>query len=253
MFKTVKVLILLLLVAAPAWLGAGSQKTDHTLAAQIEQRLTGIAPNTVIIVVDEATHTAFLRGSVSSEDEIARITEIVRSIDGVRVIGSTLVVSEPISFDEIETTQTVEVDPPVDTTLEVDVDDETTEFRTTIVAEDASLQSAVEEALKSEGLMGQSKIRVETDRGMVTLTGTALSESQADRMVALAMSVPGVVSVQPNIALRDERRVYQVKPSGDRDKEGREVGDGLSRVPETREGDVDVSVDVDELEDDIDE
>jgi hypothetical protein len=100
----------------------------------------------------------------------------------------------------------------------------------TTVITDASLRSAVEDALKSEGIMGQSKIKVETEDGVVTLTGTALSEAHADRIVALAQSVPGVVGIETNIQLRDQKRVYKVKPSHDRDKEGREVGEGESRV-----------------------
>ena len=220
---TTKIAILLLILAAPMLLMAGSKKTDldNTLAAQIEQRLVGV-PNTVIIVVDETTKTAFLRGTVSSQADVDRIMELVHSVDGVRVIGSNLVVSnEPAEITRDDNTVAVP--------LESEAEEGTTVMSTTVIT-DASLRSAVEDALKSEGIMGQSKIKVATEDGVVTLTGTALSEAHADRIVAIAQSVPGVVGIETNIQLRDQKRVYKVKPSDDRDKEGREVGEGESRV-----------------------
>lgn len=219
---TTKLAILLLILAAPMLLMADSKKTDfdNSLAAQIEQRLVGV-PNTVIVVVDETTKTAFLRGTVSSQADMDRIMELVRSVNGVRVIGSNLVVlNEPAEITRDDNT----VAKPLDT------EPEEGNFTATTVITDASLRSAVEEALKSEGIMGQSKIKVETEDGVVTLTGTALSEAHADRIVAIAQSVPGVVGIETNIQLRDQKRVYKVKPSDDRDKEGREVGEGESRV-----------------------
>jgi osmotically-inducible protein OsmY len=227
---TTKLVILLLIFAAPLLLMAGSKKTDldNTLAAQIEQRLVGV-PNTVIVVVDETTKTAFLRGTVSSQADMDRIMELVRSVDGVRVIGSNLVVlNEPAEITRDDNTVAVP--------LESESEEGTTTMSTTVIT-DASLRSAVENALKSEGIMGQSKIKVETEDGVVTLTGTALSEAHADRIVAIAQSVPGVVGIQTNIQLRDQKRVYKVKPSDDRDKEGREVGEGESRVDDDDEDD----------------
>ena len=255
---TRKILILVLFAIIPLTLLAGSKRSEDTLAVQVEQRMSGVIPNGVVVVVDESTRTAYLRGSVSSQEEIDRITEVVRAIDGVRVVSSTLeVTEEPLldEVDEIETTQTIEVDPliEIDPSIEVNPYEETPiEVRTVIAQPDLSLEDAVEEAIKSEGLMGQSKVRINAEDGVVTLTGTALSEAQADRMVALARMVPGVVAVQPNLALRDERRVYQVKPSFDRDKEGREVGEGLSRV-DTEEGDVEVQINVDPLDEEDDQ
>ena len=238
MSKT-KFAILLLILAVPVLLMAGSKKTDtdNTLAAQIEQKLVGI-PNTVIVVVDETTKTAFLRGTVSSQEDMDRIMEQVRSVDGVRVIGSNLVVlNEPAEITRDDNTVQ---------SMDTEMEEGTTVTGTTVIT-DASLRSAVEEALKSEGIMGQSKIKVETENGVVTLTGTALSEAHADRIVALAQSVPGVVGVETHIQLRDQKRVYKVKPSDDRDKEGREVGKGESRADDDDDDD---DYDDDDEEDD---
>jgi osmotically-inducible protein OsmY len=232
---TTKLAILLLILAAPMLLMAGSKKTDldNTLAAQIEARLVGV-PNTVIVVVDETTKTAFLRGTVSSQTDMDRIMELVHSVDGVRVIGSNLVVlNEPVLLNE--PAQITRDDNTV--VVPLDAEPDATTFVGTTVITDASLRSSVEEALKSEGIMGQSKIKIETEAGVVTLTGTALSEAHADRIVAIAQSVPGVVGIETNIQLRDQKRVYKVKPSNDRDKEGREVGEGESRVDDQEDDD----------------
>jgi osmotically-inducible protein OsmY len=234
----VKLILVLLLMAGPLVVFSEQKTaTNSTLAAQIEQKLVGVSPNTVIIVVDEKTNTAFLRGSVASQADADRIMDMVRSVNGVRVIGSNLVVAGSSTGTIADNTADNTLTTPTDTTttdLNRDTDMETTEGTsmpsTTIVTTDASLRAAVEDALKSEGINGQSKIKVNTENGIVTLTGIALSEAHADRIVALARSVPGVVDVQTNIQLRDEKRVYKVKPSSDRDKEGREVDKGESRV-----------------------
>ena len=222
-----KLLIVMVLVAAPVLLFAGNKDKDHALANEIQQRLAGVAPNTVIVVVDEATKSAFISGSAATQTELDLVAQTVRSIDGVRIIGSTMVVrgTEP---EVTLSTQGNTVD--INT---VDVDETKTTIQV-VDSSDASLKAAVEEALKSEGIQGQSKIRVDTEGGVVTLTGSALSESHADRIVALAQSVPGVVGVNPNITLRDQKRRYQVKPSDDRDKQGFEVGEAESRTDDDR-------------------
>ena len=227
-----RLMIVLVLVASPLFAGDKKDK-DNALAHEIQQRLAGVAPNTVIVVVDEATNTAFLSGSAATQAELDLIATTVRSIDGVRIVGSTMVVrgTEPavtlrtdgntVDIDSVDVDRVDDVDETITTTQVVD-------------SSDVSIKAAVEEALKSEGIMGQSKIRVETEGGMVTLTGSALSESHADRIVALAQSVPGVVGVNPNITLRDQKRRYQVKPSDDRDKKGFEVGEAESRTDDDR-------------------
>jgi hyperosmotically inducible protein len=88
---------------------------------------------------------------------------------------------------------------------------------------DASLTQSVKDALSKEGMIGQNKVVVETRNGLVTLTGTALSEAQADRMVELTREVPGVRDVNVNLQLQDEKRLYTPKPSPQVDKNGRQV------------------------------
>jgi osmotically-inducible protein OsmY len=230
-----RLVILLMLLGAPVWSYANDKHnklSNHELASQIQQRLESVAPNTVVVVIDEATKTAYLQGTVSSQDEVNRITEALRTFDGLSVIGTNLVVNTA-------TAASLYMDQDSDQAYEVnqnyDANNETPEMTNdqgyqveepageTLVPTDASVNTAVIHALKSEGIMGQSKIRVETESGVVTLTGTALSEAQADRIVELARMVPGVIGITSNIQLRDEKRPYKVKPSPDVDKEGHQI------------------------------
>ena len=226
-----KLAILLILLAAPV-LYANSKTSNHELATQVQQRLESVAPNTVVVVVDAATRTAYLQGSVTSQDEVNRITEAIRTLDGVSVIGSNLVVDTATAAslysaeesDEVAVqTSNDENEAPV---MSYDQENQTeAPVAEALTPTDASLKSAVIQALKSEGIMDQAKIRVDTEGGVVTLTGIALSEAQADRMVELAQNVPGVVGVNPNLQLTNEKRPYKVKPNPDVDKEGRPVDD----------------------------
>jgi osmotically-inducible protein OsmY len=231
-----KLVILLILLAAPAWIYANEKHnklSNHELATQIQQRMESVAPNTVVVVVDEATRTAYLQGSVNSQEEVDRITEALRSLDGLSVIGSNLVVNtataaslyaEESSGNQYTVNQG---DENLEMTEQNDQSDQDSQTEAPVaetpVPTDASVNAAVIHALKSEGIIGQSKIRVETEDGVVTLTGTALSEAQADRIVELARMVPGVVAVNPNLQLRDERRPYKTKPNPEVDKEGRQI------------------------------
>jgi osmotically-inducible protein OsmY len=235
-----RLIILLMLLAAPVWIYANDKHnklSNHDLATRIQQRLAEVTPNAVVVVVDEATKTAYLQGTVSSQDELEKITEALRTFDGISVIGSNLVVNTATAAS-LYADQDSDKDQNFAANQDYDADNGTPEITNdqteedyqseapvaeTLVPTDASVNSAVIHALKSEGIMGQSKIRVETEAGVVTLTGTALSEAQADRIVELARMVPGVLGINTNIQLRDERRPYKTKPSPDVDKEGHQI------------------------------
>jgi hypothetical protein len=242
-----RTLAILFLSIVPVLAFADSK--SGTLALEIENELRGVTPNSVYVVVDETTKTAYVRGAVSSQAEVDRIINMLRSIDGVRVIGSTVTVkSSPIYGTEVE--RSVVLDAPEDfNEVPVRVYTEEpvpVELYTTISRQDAHLEEAIQEALDSEGITGQSKIKVDSENSHVTLTGASLSEAMADRLVTVAMSVPGVRKVQPNIVLLDGRS-YEVKPNFERDKDGHQIGCALSRV-EQPEGVVEIEVDLSEID-----
>ena len=283
-----KILMIALLAVVPLWVFAkektSSRHQGEDLAAQIQSQVATAAPNAVVIVVDQATKTAYVTGSQSDVDQI---TQALRMVDGIRVIGSPSNDSRsntnsdsnsgmdtssrtsgternypstqhgsgtgsatPVggSMNSGDTSQRANGDMdlrsgsnPADMSRgdsnNPDVDSTSTRVgaggsaagtktgsaTNGTAISDASLTQSVKDAFSSEGMIGQNKIVVDTRNGVVTLTGIALSEAQADRMVELARQVPGVNGVNANIQLQDEKRPYKVKPSPEVDKRGGEV------------------------------
>lgn len=70
----------------------------------------------------------------------------------------------------------------------------------TTVIKDSMITARIKTAMAKDKQVSALNIRVDTDdRGVVTLSGKAKSQAEADKAVALARSVEGVVSVQNNI------------------------------------------------------
>jgi hyperosmotically inducible protein len=70
----------------------------------------------------------------------------------------------------------------------------------TTVIKDSMITAKIKTAMAKDKQVSALNIRVDTDdRGVVTLSGKAKSQAEADKAVALARSVEGVVSVQNNI------------------------------------------------------
>jgi hyperosmotically inducible periplasmic protein len=88
---------------------------------------------------------------------------------------------------------------------------------------DPSLTQSVKDAFHKEGLIGQNKVVVETNNGVVTLTGTVATQSMGDRMIELAREVPGIRGVNVNLMLQDEKRPYRMTPGPDHAKTGADV------------------------------
>ena len=88
-----RLLMILSVLALSVFAIAETKSTSGTLAAQIQSRLAGVAPNTIVISVDESGKMARMRGTISSQAEMDRLTEAVRGISGVRVTDTDLRVS----------------------------------------------------------------------------------------------------------------------------------------------------------------
>lgn len=70
------------------------------------------------------------------------------------------------------------------------------------VVNDSMITAKIKAAMAKDKEVSALKIKVDTDdKGMVTLSGKAKSQAEADKAVALARSVDGVVSVQNNIQI----------------------------------------------------
>lgn len=68
------------------------------------------------------------------------------------------------------------------------------------VIKDSMITAKIKAAMARDKEVSALNIKVDTDdKGAVTLSGKAKSQAEADKAVALARSVEGVVSVQNNI------------------------------------------------------
>jgi hyperosmotically inducible periplasmic protein len=74
---------------------------------------------------------------------------------------------------------------------------------------DSVITTKVKAKLAKEKLSSTVHIRVDTDnRGIVSLSGTARSQADADKAVAIAQGVEGVTSVENNLRIKaDDERV----------------------------------------------
>ncbi|MEK6593124.1 MAG: BON domain-containing protein [Pseudomonadota bacterium] len=70
------------------------------------------------------------------------------------------------------------------------------------VVKDSIITTRIKAAMAKDKQVSALRIKVDTDdKGMVTLSGKAKSQAEADKAVSLARSVDGVVSVQNNIQI----------------------------------------------------
>jgi osmotically-inducible protein OsmY len=64
------------------------------------------------------------------------------------------------------------------------------------VAQDAAITSRIKAEFAKDQRVDSTEIKVDTDNGVVTLTGHARSKEEADRAVSIAQSARGVVEVK---------------------------------------------------------
>lgn len=71
---------------------------------------------------------------------------------------------------------------------------------------DSVITTKIKAELAEEKLSSLVRISVDTDNnGMVTLSGTAASQSAADKAVSIARAVKGVTSVRNNIQIKPDK------------------------------------------------
>lgn len=70
--------------------------------------------------------------------------------------------------------------------------------------DDTTLTTKVKVALLSDSVTSLFKISVDSDHGIVTLSGTVDKPETVDRAIRLAMAVPGVKVVKPEIGVKAE-------------------------------------------------
>ena len=68
--------------------------------------------------------------------------------------------------------------------------------------DDATLTAKVKTALVSDSITSLFKISVNSDKGVVTLSGTVDKAETVEHAIRLAMAVPGVKVVKPEISVK---------------------------------------------------
>jgi len=71
-------------------------------------------------------------------------------------------------------------------------------------ASDATITAAVQRKLQDKAARTATNVQVQTQNGVVTLTGTVTTQVEADRIIALAKSVPNVSDVQSQIQVKQQ-------------------------------------------------
>jgi len=168
----------------------------HTKSAKSTMKpatgTTSLPPDAEIITVDVDNGVVTLTGAVASPVESERIVTIVKGTDGVTRVVSNLQVSGTGGADtSTGSTGTT------DTTSSGSMTTGSHQHATG----DAELTAAVKSKLSAEGAT-IPPIQVETEDGIVTLTGTVANEGEAERLVLLVRAVPNVKSVNSNLKVR---------------------------------------------------
>jgi hyperosmotically inducible protein len=183
------------------------ERTDTAITAEIKMKITDdeLLDNSNIDVSTE-NGIVKLNGTVSSQAQLDRAAEIARNVQGVRTVDSFIEVAPGRVGD-------ADLDDDNDVADDVDVDGaaERTGEKAQELAEnakeavgDAAVTTAVKMSLANDDLVDANDIDVDTNNGIVTLTGTVESNREAERAIQLARMAAGVKQVKSNLTVKTQ-------------------------------------------------
>jgi hyperosmotically inducible periplasmic protein len=175
------------------------RSSDDQIAESIKQNFKAdekLSGAEIDVHVDNGVVT--LNGKVIGTAEANRAVAIAQSVPGVVRVDSKVEVDRTITNKDIKDT----VEHNEEAVKEQQEKKEPKRSLGTII-DDATITAGVKLKFAKDDLVRAYKIDVDTKDGMVTLTGTVKSESEAKRAIALAESEEGVKRVSS---------VLQVKP-----------------------------------------
>lgn len=172
-------------------LAAACGQTDAAITTSVKSRL---AADEVVrarqIDVDTRDGVVTLRGEVESAQEEARALEIARGTSGVRDVVDELAVA-PERREGAPTTG---------------IEGVPAEPGAVRAGGDAGITAAVKAKLLADPDVSGLAINVDTENGVVTLTGTVDNEAQKAEAVRLARQVEGVANVNDRLEIEVRRR-----------------------------------------------
>lgn len=187
------------LIGAAALTVACAQ-TDAGVTTNIKSKMAADdAVKAYQIDVDTSNGVVTLNGDVDSSLAKERAVQIARTTDGVRDVVDNITVTETAPtgglLDDRDDADRddADIDRDPDNAVERGVD------RTQAAVGDAAITSAVKAKFLADTTVSGLKIDVDTNDGVVTLTGNVSSRAEADRAVMMARSTEGVTRVINNL------------------------------------------------------
>lgn len=185
---TRKILLLALILVTASFIAACKQNDDAKITTDIKTKIAGDeSVDAVDIEVNTHNGVVTLRGKVLGEKEKERVIEIARSVPNVQDIISRIEVETQITDSFVEDRVEKEEELAQKT---LDADD-----ASGATVDDASTTAKVKLALAKDDYVSAHRIDVDTENGVVTLTGTVRNEEEAKRAIGVAKSIDGVKKV----------------------------------------------------------
>jgi hyperosmotically inducible protein len=172
-------------------------QTDAGITTNVKSKMA--ADDTVKaheINVDTRNGVVTLSGDVDSPIAKERAVQIARGTDGVREVVDNMTVTESAPTGGLYDRD--EIDRGTGNIGDNDRQDRA-EGRNEPVTGDAGITSAVKAKLLADTTVSGLRIDVDTENGVVTLTGNVQSKAEADRAVMLARNTDGVTRVVSNL------------------------------------------------------
>jgi hyperosmotically inducible protein len=187
-----------LTLAASVVLAAACSQSDPGITTSVKSRLA--ADDTVKayqIDVDTKEGVVTLRGSVNNAAAKEQAVTIARQTQGVRDVVDQITVGAEADTGGPMMEPAEEAERDARGTAGEAVD------RAQGATGDAGITAAVKTKFVADPAVSGIKIDVDTDDGVVTLTGTAANKAAANRAVELARETEGVKRVINNIRIGD--------------------------------------------------
>lgn len=165
-------------------------QTDAGITTNVKSKMA--ADDTVKaheINVDTSNGVVTLSGDVDSPIAKERAVQIARGTSGVREVVDNLTVTESAPTGGLYDRDQVDRG-----TGNIGDND-----RNEPITGDAGITSAVKAKLLADSTVSGLRIDVDTENGVVTLTGDVKSKAEADRAMMLARNTDGVTSVVNNL------------------------------------------------------
>jgi hyperosmotically inducible protein len=164
-------------------------QTDAGITTNVKSKMA--ADDTVKaheINVDTKNGVVTLTGDVDSAIAKERAVQIARTTDGVREVVDNLTVTESAPTGGLFDRDGVDRGTG-------NIGDNDRQDRNEPITGDPGITSAVKAKLLADSTVSGLRIDVDTENGVVTLTGDVKSKAEADRAVMLARNTDGVTRV----------------------------------------------------------